>query len=81
MQLIEPDKNIDPDIGTIRTITNKGSMGKVGEKNSWISKKFQQNGKYQKKNLTKNKVSVMKNSSNCLNHRLDRAEHHQGTLR
>ena len=45
MQLTEPDNSTDPDIRTIRTISNKGSMWKVGEKNSWISKKFQQNGK------------------------------------
>ena len=32
MQLAEPDNNINSDIGTIRTISNKGSMGKVGKK-------------------------------------------------
>ena len=90
MQLTEPDNNIDPDTGTIKTISKKGSMGKmkslsrvrlfatpwtvayqappsmgfsrqeywsgvpkVGEKNAWISKKFQQNGKYQKKKFNK----------------------------
>ena len=29
MQLTEPDNNIDPDTGTIKTISKKGSMGKL----------------------------------------------------
>ena len=29
MQLTEPDNNIDPDTGTIKTISKKGSMGKM----------------------------------------------------
>ena len=42
---------------------------------------FSKMGSTKKKKLTKNKVSEMKNSSNWLNHRLERAEHHQRTLR
>lgn len=54
MQLAEPDNNINSDIGTIRTISNKGSMGNVGKKMHESVRNFSKMEVPKKKKINKN---------------------------